>query len=169
VAHAGKTFWTMKARPFTYEVEGDNVKPVGKNRSIPRNDLQDAFDKYPISGPGVINRTHQGPAYVWGILHDQRIIHLPRQHYARTQRHYEPLTRYLKTTRISKSQVTLSFRKIDMILRIALPVSAFKTRQWWGNDDSHVQARAWISAGFKVDRKSVDLIEGWVRFTRSFS
>ena len=166
VVHAGKTFWTKQTCPFTYEVEGDNVKPAGKNRNIPRKDLQDAFDKYPISGPGAINRTHQGPAYIWGILHDQRIIHLPSQHYARTPRHYEPLERYLMATPPIETQLTLSFRQIDMILPLALPLSAFSIRQWWGNDDSHVQARAWLNAGFEVDRNGVNFIEGWVRFRR---
>jgi len=27
----------------------------------------------PLEGPGAINRLVQGPAYVWAVLHDQRI------------------------------------------------------------------------------------------------
>ena len=166
VSHAGKKFWTKMACPFSYEVVGDHLKPLGKNRNIPRKDFQDAFEKHHSSGPGAINLTHQGPAYIWGILHDQRIIHLPSPLCAHTQHHFEPLARHLMATPITDNQVTLSFRQIDMILRIALPLSAFTTRQWWGNDKSHVQATVWRNAGFEVDRKSVDFVEGWVRFRR---
>ena len=37
-------------------------------------------------------------------------------------------------------------------------------RQWWENDQTHVQSAAWLSAGYEV--LEVDLQAGHVRFSR---
>ncbi len=45
-----------------------------------------------------------------------------------------------------------------------LPASARDHPAWWGNEHTHVQSAAWLSAGFKVE--SVDVLQGLVRFRR---
>jgi len=46
-----------------------------------------------------------------------------------------------------------------------LPASARDYPAWWGNEHTHVQSAAWLSAGYKVE--SVDLVHGRVRFRRT--
>ena len=166
VAHAGRTFWTKTGKAFTYKVSGNHLIPTHTARNIPKKDIQGAYSLVPFNGPGVINRTHQGPAFIWGVLHDPRIVGVFPLLSTRSKSQYSPLGLFLKCIPASKKKVTLSFAQIDLILRIALPNSAFHRREWWGNDDSHVQARSWLNAGFEVDRNGVNIIEGWVRFRR---
>jgi hypothetical protein len=75
---------------------------------------------------------------------------------------YDPLREHLCLT--GERSVTLSFVGIDEIVG-GLPRSAGEYREWWANDDHHVQARAWRAAGYKVD--SVDLSRCTVRFVKS--
>jgi hypothetical protein len=37
----------------------------------------------------------------------------------------------------------------------SLPPSARAHRAWWANDRSHVQARAWLDAGFHVEKVNI--------------
>jgi mRNA-degrading endonuclease RelE of RelBE toxin-antitoxin system len=75
---------------------------------------------------------------------------------------YRPLTEFLKTRK--ESSVRLRFTEIANLLCDSLPSSARTHRAWWGNNDNrHVQARAWLSAGRRVVQLS--LSEGWVEFS----
>lgn len=74
VDHAGQKFQLKWGKPFTYKVNGNCVIPSSTNRNIPKNDFKSAYPKVPFAGPGIINRTQQGPAFIWGILHDPRIV-----------------------------------------------------------------------------------------------
>jgi len=61
---------------------------------------------------------------------------------------YDSLSRYLAN---QSSKLTLSFDAIEKILGFALPGSARRHPAWWSNGaDSHVQANAWLSAGFET-------------------
>lgn len=77
---------------------------------------------------------------------------------------YDPLRAFLE--REMGPEVTFSFGDLEALVG-PLPHSARDYRAWWGNErvGSHVQARAWLGAGFKVD--SVDLARGLVRFARA--
>jgi hypothetical protein len=80
---------------------------------------------------------------------------------------YDPLYDYLKRRSADMYEVTLTFEHIAVIIDASLPASAFRYREWWANergDTSHVQARAWLAAGWYVDEVQQD--EGWVRFKR---
>lgn len=57
---------------------------------------------------------------------------------------YDPLKEYLK-----KYQINLSFQMIEKIIGEKLPSSAYKFRAWWANG-GHLQANAWLDAGWKV-------------------
>jgi len=65
----------------------------------------------------------------------------------------------------SESYETLSFGEIEQIIGDKLPPSAHNHREWWSNHaGSHVQARAWLEAGWEVE--SVDQEVQTVRFRR---
>lgn len=82
----------------------------------------------------------------------------------RIGRKYEPLALYLRG-RHSPTKV-LGFDQIEAIIRSDLPPSAREYREWWANDGYHTQARAWMSAGWRVDR--IDLPGRTVRFRKTF-
>jgi len=73
VTHEGETFHTITDKPFTYEIEGAGFYPSRTHYRISKSDFRKAYQMVPIDGPGVINRIVRGPAYVWAVLHDQRI------------------------------------------------------------------------------------------------
>jgi hypothetical protein len=79
---------------------------------------------------------------------------------------YTPLQHYIKALPQNKRDITLSYVQIERILNDKLPLSATQHRPWWSNEieGSHVQARAWLDAGWKVD--TVDSRQKWVRFIR---
>jgi hypothetical protein len=66
---------------------------------------------------------------------------------------YDRLSEFLKGR--SDEQVTLSFDDIERLLNATLPPSARKYAAWWSSnmrrgDQTHVQARAWMDAGWKA-------------------
>jgi hypothetical protein len=73
IASQGKTFHTIKDLPFTYRIRGNALIPDRTGYQISKKDFERALKMVPISGPGKINYLVRGPAYVWAILHDQRI------------------------------------------------------------------------------------------------
>lgn len=75
---------------------------------------------------------------------------------------YSPLAELLQ--RRSGPAVELSFAAIAEAVS-GLPDSARRHRARWANDPSHVQARAWLDAGWEVD--DVHLDRGRVRFRRT--
>jgi hypothetical protein len=77
---------------------------------------------------------------------------------------YEPLQEYLKNS--VQNEITLNFNQIEELLGANLPYSAFKHPAWWANNDTpHVQASAWLNAGWKVD--GINQQKRWVRFRRA--
>ena len=82
-------------------------------------------------------------------------------------RKYQPLEDFMRKTPKHVKNVTLGFDQIEIILRDALPNSVRTYRPWWGNEinnKNRSQAKAWMDAGFKVDK--VDRNDGWVKFVR---
>lgn len=65
---------------------------------------------------------------------------------------YQPLTGFLRSR--STEQVPMTFAEIEKVLGFRLPSSAYEYPAWWANDTgkSHVQARAWISAGYETEQ-----------------
>lgn len=65
---------------------------------------------------------------------------------------YDPLSDYLRKQREKSNQIIIIFNDIEQIIGNELPTSARSHRSWWANTvGSHVQANAWMSAGWKVD------------------
>jgi hypothetical protein len=77
---------------------------------------------------------------------------------------YSPLRRHLAAEVGPRADMT--FAEIDELIG-GLPASARRHRAWWSNerDGRHVQARAWIDAGWIVS--DVNFAAEWVRFTKS--
>ena len=76
---------------------------------------------------------------------------------------YDPLRSHLED--LDQDAVTLPFEDIEVLVG-GLPRSAVDHPAWWANEStgSHVQARSWMNAGWRVD--GYDVSEGWVRFRR---
>ena len=70
----GQEFRTKRGIPFGYHVEGDAIRPTHiRKYLLGRSQFEAAYALAPYDGPGVLNDTVRGPAYVWAILHDSRI------------------------------------------------------------------------------------------------
>ena len=44
------------------------------NYILSKNDIKKVFNIMPVEGPGRINDLVRGPAYIWVILNDNRIV-----------------------------------------------------------------------------------------------
>ena len=76
---------------------------------------------------------------------------------------YRALKSYLAIQ--TRERVRLSFDDIVHIAKVQLPPSAYDHPAWWANDSkSHVQAKAWLDAGYKTE--NVDLESQRVEFVR---
>ena len=77
-----------------------------------------------------------------------------------------PLEQYLRGLPIAEEEVTLTFERVEEILKDSLPPSAHEDIPWWGNQKPGmlIESSAWMDAGWLVE--IVDLKEKWVRFVR---
>ncbi len=65
---------------------------------------------------------------------------------------YEPLYNWLLAQESSSGIIHVTYKEIERILGEKLPFSAKIYPAWWANgDNSHVHAKAWLSAGWKVE------------------
>lgn len=69
---------------------------------------------------------------------------------------YAPLNKHLAGIPKSTKTYDLAFDTITEVMGAPLPKSAYDHRAWWANTESHSQALAWISAGWKVDGVDLD-------------
>jgi hypothetical protein len=79
---------------------------------------------------------------------------------------YLPLQKHLESRPGTETEASLSFAHIEGIIGDSLPASSGKYREWWANEStgSHVQAKAWLGAGWIVE--SVNLRGQTVIFAR---
>lgn len=64
---------------------------------------------------------------------------------------YQQLEEFLRG--ISGPKISLPFPKIEEILGRKLPPTAYGNDTWWTNNPTgHSQAKAWLAAGFEMDR-----------------
>jgi hypothetical protein len=71
---------------------------------------------------------------------------------------YDALARYLQG---APRPCSLTFAQIDRLVG-GLPASARAHPEWWGNDQYHVQSKAWLSVNRPV--REIDLARESVRF-----
>lgn len=67
---------------------------------------------------------------------------------------YTPLEKFLTYSKTYNSVLNMSFADIEKIIGEGLPESAHQNAAWWtdADQDSHCHAKAWVNAGWKVDR-----------------
>ena len=77
-AHEGEVFYTITGLPFTYQMENGSLIPIRDGepvkQSLSRQNFAKALERLPFNSPGEINGTIRGPAYVYTLLHDPRIM-----------------------------------------------------------------------------------------------
>jgi hypothetical protein len=78
---------------------------------------------------------------------------------------YGGLTSHLKFRAAFTDTVKLAFAKIDGIIGENLPISAYRDEKWWSNAPNNAHAKAWLEAGWKVQK--VNLEEGYVVFQKT--
>lgn len=67
---------------------------------------------------------------------------------------YEPLTIYLSGKR--QASIPMTFEKIEGVVGVKLPPSAYNHRAWWSNNPTNnVMTHAWLKAGYRTS--SVDM------------
>lgn len=70
--YSGDTFYTKTGIPFTYHIRNAYICLENTNRTIPKCQVEEAID---IKSDKVIDyNKYQGPAYLYGLLHDKRIV-----------------------------------------------------------------------------------------------
>jgi hypothetical protein len=76
---------------------------------------------------------------------------------------YDPLRTFLKSQAVARLPMT--FVEVERILGFRLPASARNHQAWWANEmTNHVQARAWMGAGYETQQ--VDLSSKTIVFAR---
>lgn len=76
---------------------------------------------------------------------------------------YKKLKAFLAS--IGAERVALTFQAVERVAEVTLPASAFRRAQWWQNDAvHHVQAQAWMGAGYRTE--AVNLAKQSVEFVR---
>ena len=73
VTHSGERFSTKTGKAFTFTVDKNYIHTSRTDYPLSRANIESAYKEAPFDGPGIINNTIRGPAYVWAILHDARI------------------------------------------------------------------------------------------------
>lgn len=66
---------------------------------------------------------------------------------------YDALGDFLRAS--GRKEFPLSFAELERILGFSLPSSAHMHRPWWAADRSHVQAAAWLDAGYQAARPNL--------------
>lgn len=71
--HSGESFHTKTGLEFTYEVDGEGILPSRTDYRLSRSDLEEVHRRAPLDGPGEVSDIVRGSAYLWAIIHDERI------------------------------------------------------------------------------------------------
>ena len=72
ILHAGETFYTKTGIPFSYHIRNDYIILENTNRTIPRKQVDEAIS---IQSNKVTDyNKYQGYPYLFGLIHDSRII-----------------------------------------------------------------------------------------------
>lgn len=74
VSNEGQIFKTKTGKEFIYSVINNGIVTNKTNYILSKNDIKKVFNIMPVEGPGRINDLVRGPAYIWAILNDNRIV-----------------------------------------------------------------------------------------------
>ena len=98
----------------------------------------------------------------------QQTVHVVAQDVPETRPagKYGTLENWLINQKTKANLIRVSFADVQELLGEALPQSAYEQRTWWANDTvGHVQSRAWLRAGWKIEE--VDLARQEVAFKQT--
>jgi hypothetical protein len=77
---------------------------------------------------------------------------------------YDLLNRFFQAQ--TADELPVSFKEVEDIVGSPLPSSAYRYPAWWANDSSsHVQAQAWLDAGYET--QNVDMAGKKLVFKRT--
>jgi len=67
---------------------------------------------------------------------------------------YGPLREFLKNSADDCSEIKLTLKQIEIILRQKLPESSYVHYAWWHDPASHPHAESWEGVGWKVSSRA---------------
>ncbi len=73
MACENEEFITISKLPFTYEINGTALFPIGTKTKILKADFAKAYEYVPIKSPSAISKLVKESDYIWAIFHDERI------------------------------------------------------------------------------------------------
>jgi hypothetical protein len=68
----GNEFRQVRGKVFTYKMSGNALIPSTTNYLIPRSQVEKAWERMPVKGPGAISDLI-APSYLFALLTDVRI------------------------------------------------------------------------------------------------
>jgi hypothetical protein len=68
----GSEFKQVRGKTFTYKISGNAIVPSTTNYLIPKSQIEKAWNRMPIKGPGMIS-DFIAPSYLYAILIDEKI------------------------------------------------------------------------------------------------
>jgi len=68
---------------------------------------------------------------------------------------HSALGEYLRRLPASENKAELPFGRVEQLIGDDLPPSARTWEPWWANDKTHVQAQAWMGAGWRMTSLSI--------------
>jgi hypothetical protein len=77
---------------------------------------------------------------------------------------YQRLRNHLAGQLATVTRIEMSFGWVIVIISDQLPKSAWLHRAWWANDPTHIQAKAWLEAGWETT--NVRMEERMLTFVR---
>ena len=79
---------------------------------------------------------------------------------------YAPLYNWLVGQPVTVNDMACTFEEIESVLGFTLPETARRKQQWWENNSTrHVQAKAWLEAGFLT--QDVNVVRRTLAFHRN--
>ena len=75
---------------------------------------------------------------------------------------YQPLGDFLRN--YPEDTVTLTFAEIEAVIGCPLPPSAYRSRNWWHDEQERPHQRAWLDVGWEA--RSVRLRRQTISFER---
>ena len=77
VDNSSSEFHTKLEKSFSYKIEDNCFIPL-RLEKVPQNItkelVEDAYNQWPVSGPGDFTSKILAPSYLWGVFNDERII-----------------------------------------------------------------------------------------------
>lgn len=77
IDNTGNKFKTKTKITFTYKIENNYFIPLCPKKApqnITKAHVEEAYNQWPVTGPGDFSGNILAPSYLWGVFNDDRII-----------------------------------------------------------------------------------------------